>query len=181
MPESPYLGEVTVIASVYVPKYAVPCEGQLMPISQYQALFSIIGTTYGGDGRSTFAVPDFRGATPVGVNSTSSYNPARGQFRPGQMGGRETQVLTTDNMPSHNHIIKTTSNVGEDKSPSNGLLATTDCRYPANVYNTAATSAQTLSDKSISKSGLGNPIPIVTHSLCMQFGLWVIGSYPPRT
>ncbi len=98
----PYLGEIILFAGGYEPQGWKYCWGQLLPINQNQALYSILGTTYGGDGKTTFALPDLRGRVPVGIgqlNGTSTYSI-------GQKGGTEAVQLTQNNIPSHNHGAK---------------------------------------------------------------------------
>ena len=95
----PFLGQVTIFAGNFAPRGWAFCDGQLLPISQYSALFSILGTTYGGDGRTTFALPDLRGRTPIGPRN----GPGLSDYRLGQQGGSQTNTLTVSEMPSHNH------------------------------------------------------------------------------
>jgi len=93
------LGEVTLFAGNFAPRGWAFCHGQLLPINQYQALFSILGTTYGGDGRTTFALPDLRGRVPVGVG----YGPGLSDIRLGQKAGYEAVQLTVNQLPAHLH------------------------------------------------------------------------------
>lgn len=97
----PLLGEVIMFAGTFAPRGWAFCEGQLLPISQNTALFAILGTTYGGDGRTTFALPDLRGRVPLHPGS----GPGLSTYRLGQKGGLETTTLTTEQMPSHGHGI----------------------------------------------------------------------------
>jgi len=99
----PFLAQISMFAGNFAPRGWAFCNGQLLPISQNTALFSLLGTTYGGDGRTTFALPDLRGRVPV--NSGNSTGPGL-TFRPlGQRGGTETNNLTVAQMPSHNHLV----------------------------------------------------------------------------
>ncbi len=99
---NPTIGEVTMFAGNFAPRGWALCDGQLLPISQHQALFSILGTTYGGDGRSTFALPDLRGRTPIHVGR----GPGLSDYRLGAKGGAETVTLTANQMPAHKHDIE---------------------------------------------------------------------------
>ncbi|WNW02950.1 tail fiber protein [Tenacibaculum sp. HL-MS23] len=99
------LGEVKIFAGNFAPRGWAFCDGQLLSISQNQALFSLLGTTYGGDGRSTFALPDLRGRVPFGPRS----GPGLSTYRWGQRGGAETRTLTVAQMPSHNHLTTNTT------------------------------------------------------------------------
>ncbi len=93
------IGEVKMFAGNFAPRGWALCEGQLLPISSNQALFSILGTTYGGDGRTTFALPDLRGRVPIGPGN----GPGLSSRRLGSKGGSETNTLTTNQLPSHGH------------------------------------------------------------------------------
>ena len=98
----PFIGEVILFAGNFAPRGWAFCEGQLLPISQYSALFSILGTTYGGDGRTTFALPDLRGRSPIGVGT----GPGLDQIRVGAKGGSFQQTTTTLELSSHNHQLE---------------------------------------------------------------------------
>jgi microcystin-dependent protein len=110
----PYLGEVDLFAGTFAPRGWASCDGQLLPINQNQALYSLLGTTYGGDGRTTFALPDLRGRTPIGPRQ----GPGLSYRNLGEKGGTETVTLTEAQMPSHNHTLpepyvsETTGNTG---------------------------------------------------------------------
>ena len=116
-----FLGEVRIFAGNFAPRAWAFCEGQLLPISQNSALFSIIGTIYGGDGRTTFALPDLRGRVPVG----SGNGPGLSSYRQGAKGGRERVVLTTVQLPSHHHTatLKFFGAPGNVASPNNAFFS----------------------------------------------------------
>ena len=101
----PFLGQIVLFAGNFAPRGWALCEGQLLPISQYSALFSILGTIYGGDGRTTFALPDLRGRAAI----SSGRGPGLSDRRLGSRSGQEVHTLTISEMPSHNHL---TSNNG---------------------------------------------------------------------
>ena len=98
-----FIGEIRMFAGNFAPRTWAFCHGQLLPIAQNSALFSILGTSYGGDGRTTFALPDLRGRAPIGAGN----GPGLADYRLGQKGGAETFTLTTQNMPMHAHTIPT--------------------------------------------------------------------------
>ena len=102
---NPFLGQITIFAGNFAPRAWAFCDGQLLPIAQYTALFSILGTVYGGDGRTTFALPDLRGRVPLGPRR----GPGLSDYRLGQRGGVEQTVLTQLNLPSHSHIMGATT------------------------------------------------------------------------
>lgn len=117
----PFIGEVKLFAGNFAPRGWAFCDGQLLPISQNTALFSILGTTYGGDGRTTFALPDLRGRAPIGPRHGAGLS----DYRLGQKGGTEHVTLTVSQMPSHNHSINAVSATGNNAAPQNNLLANT--------------------------------------------------------
>jgi len=98
-----FIGEIRMFAGNFAPRGWAFCDGQLIAVSSNTALFSILGTIYGGDGRTTFALPDLRGRTPIGPGN----GPGLSSYRLGQKGGTETFTLTTQNMPMHAHSIPT--------------------------------------------------------------------------
>ncbi|WP_237276231.1 phage tail protein [Tenacibaculum ovolyticum] len=101
----PFLGQIVLFGGNFAPRGWALCEGQLLPISQYSALFSILGTIYGGDGRTTFALPDLRGRAAI----SSGRGPGLSDRRLGSRSGQEVHTLTTLEMPSHNHLTTNTS------------------------------------------------------------------------
>lgn len=110
----PYVGEIRMFAGNFAPAGWMFCEGQLLPISEYETLFNLIGTTYGGDGQSTFALPDLRGRVPLHMGGGSTL---------GEAGGVETVTLTVSQIPSHSHPLLATTGVGNQQSPAGQLLA----------------------------------------------------------
>ena len=105
----PFIGQIILFGGNFAPRGWAICEGQLLPISQNQALFSIIGTTYGGDGRTTFALPDLRGRAPIGMG----HGPGLSDRRLGSRAGEETHTLNITEMPTHNHL--TQNNINNDQ------------------------------------------------------------------
>lgn len=101
----PFLAQIVFFGGNFAPRGWAFCEGQLLPISQYSALFSLLGTTYGGDGRTTFALPDLRGRSIISPGNGPGLSP----FSVGQKGGAEQVTLTLNNLPSHNHVIPATN------------------------------------------------------------------------
>lgn len=120
----PFLAEIRLCSFNFAPKGWALCNGQLLPINQNQALFALLGTTYGGNGQTTFALPDLRGRRPIQVGN--------GYFL-GQQGGAEGHTLTISQLPAHTHAMRATSAVGSQDSPVDGYLATSvvDTPYAA--------------------------------------------------
>ncbi len=121
MASDPLLGQLMTVGFNFAPRGWAFCEGQILPINSNQALFSLLGTTYGGDGRTTFALPDLRGRSIVGVGN----GPGLATQRQGQEGGNESFTLTATNLPSHNHAIAipVSSEAGEEPDPANNFIA----------------------------------------------------------
>jgi len=115
----PFIGQIMMFGGNFAPRGWAFCEGQLLPISSNTALFSILGTTYGGDGRTTFALPDLRGRAPI----HAGHGPGLSDIRLGQKGGVEQVTLTASNMPSHNHPVNVSSAAGTSSSPSGAYPA----------------------------------------------------------
>ena len=125
----PFLGEVKMISWNFPPKGWAFCNGQLLPINQNQALFSILGTTYGGDGRTTFALPDLRSRTPLHVGNG---------FTLGQQGGETAHTLIMSELPAHSHAPQANTNNPDQGSPSGNFWAASNNSYaasPDNVMN----------------------------------------------
>lgn len=120
MPVDPYLADVSIFAGNFAPRGWAFCDGQLLPISQYSALFSILGTVYGGDGRTSFGLPDLRGRVPIGPGSGPGLSPKR----QGERGGNETTTLSIAQMPSHNHaaILHSETAIANSGNPQGKLL-----------------------------------------------------------
>lgn len=114
-----YLGEVMLVGYTFCPRATLSAEGQLLPISSNSALFSLYGTLFGGDGRTTFALPDLRGRVPMG----QGYGPGLTQRLVGQKGGVEQVTLNANEMPSHNHQMAVNNSGGDKRRPANDILS----------------------------------------------------------
>ena len=115
----PFLGEIRLFGFNFAPRGWSFCTGQLLPISQNSAVFSLLGTTFGGDGRTTFGVPDLRGRVAIGVGQ----GPGLSDRRWGQRGGAETTTLNVNQMPNHRHHIFVVDEDGDSESPVDKTLA----------------------------------------------------------
>src|SRR6476619_4443980 len=110
----PYVGEIRMFAGNFAPAGWMFCEGQLLPISEYETLFNLIGTTYGGDGQSTFALPDLRGRLPLHFGNG---------FTLAETGGVETVTLTVSQIPAHSHALLATTTIATQQSVSPNVMA----------------------------------------------------------
>jgi len=115
----PFLGDIMMVGFNFCPRGWVAAEGQLLPINQNQSLYSLLGTTYGGDGRTSFALPDLRGRAINGQGD----GPGLSQRRQGQKGGSDSKVMTQDTMASHNHLVNANNQDGDKPGPGGKLLA----------------------------------------------------------
>jgi microcystin-dependent protein len=113
---TPYMNELKLVAFNFAPKGWSMCNGQFLPINQNQALFSLLGTTYGGNGQTTFALPDLRGRVPIHEGAG---------FTLGQQGGQYTHTLTMSEMPAHNHFMNAINANANNVDPTNGFFANT--------------------------------------------------------
>lgn len=136
----PFLGQITIFAGNFAPLGWALCNGQLLAISQNNALFSIIGTTYGGDGRTTFALPDLRGRAPIHAGT----GPGLSTRQLGSRSGQETHTLNTLEMPSHNHIANSSSKFhaqsapGDDDTISPGVTLASGSNSGSEVFSSSA-------------------------------------------
>ncbi len=164
----PFLGQIVMFAGNFAPRGWAFCDGQLLPISQNQALFSILGTTYGGDGRTTFALPDLRGRVPM----HQGRGPGLSDRRLGQKGGQETVTLTTNQLPSHNHSLNISSNDHGQKPSSSQVLGPSAFDDNPDV---------TLKSSSIGNTGGGQPHNNVQPFGCVNFIIALQGVFPSRS
>jgi microcystin-dependent protein len=117
--QDPFVGQITLYPYTFAPKGWAMCQGQLLPIQQYTALFSLIGISFGGNGTSNFALPDLRGRVPVGVGQLSGGS----NYVMGEISGVENVNLQSTEMPNHNHALNATTTQGTVNNPSNAVLA----------------------------------------------------------
>jgi microcystin-dependent protein len=151
----PFLGEIRMMSYVFAPKGWALCNGQLLPINQNQALFSLLGTTFGGDGRVNFALPDLRGRTPIHVGSGHTL---------GEGGGAQAHSLTLSELPTHSHVFQASSAPGSTATSNGNILAAADLyAAPANL---TALSAESVSSVGGSQAHL-NMQPFLTLSFCI--------------
>lgn len=171
----PFVGEIRMFAGNFAPRGWAFCDGQLLAVSQNDALFSLLGTIYGGDGRTTFGLPDLRGRVPVHAGSGPGLSP-RGL---GAKAGSEKETLTVNQMPSHNHEgVGVTESFANSTQPSEGVLAsnTTEKTYTKSTSSAANMSAAAVSSVGGSRSH-SNLMPF----LCINYIIALFGIYPSRT
>jgi microcystin-dependent protein len=166
----PYVGEIRMFGGNFAPAGWMFCEGALLPISENETLFQLIGTTYGGDGQSTFALPDLRGRVPV------HQGPG---FTLAEAGGVEEVTLSINQLPAHNHSLLATLNQGTQNQPTNFLLAQSPTQN-AFPYGSDQPPAQ-LSPSAISQVGGSQPHTNIQPYLCVNFIISLFGIFPSPT
>ncbi|WP_235856884.1 phage tail protein [Occultella glacieicola] len=166
----PFIGELRLFGFNYAPRGWALCDGSLMPINQNQALFSLLGTMYGGNGTSTFGLPDLRGRVPLGAGQT----PGGSQYQQGQSGGTESVTLTVGQLPSHSHQVQGSAQA-TGKSPANlvpGFSAAAAAYGPPDGTAMNATM--------VGMTGNGQPIPVVQPYQALVWCIAVEGIFPSR-
>lgn len=165
----PFLSEIRLMSFVFAPKGWALCNGQLLPINQNQALFSLLGTTFGGDGRVNFALPDFRGRTPIHVGSGHTL---------GERGGEQAHTLSINEIPTHVHVLSATSSNATTAVPSNTSLLAGSQNYEAYrpASNLVALAPGTVGNVGGSQAHL-NMQPFLVISFCIALQ----GIFPSAT
>ncbi|MCU7961823.1 MULTISPECIES: phage tail protein [unclassified Shewanella] len=168
-----FLGEIKLLPYNWAPKYWTLCAGQLLPINTNQALFSLLGTTYGGDGINTFALPDLRGRVPVHPNVSAG-------LPQGSKAGVENVTLVPNNLPVHNHLVMASSTAGDTTLlAGNNIAAAKNAAGEVNLYGSAA-SLQALDPATVSSTGGNQAHENCQPSLVMNYCIATQGIYPSR-
>ena len=170
---NPYVGEIRMFGGNFAPVGWMFCNGQLLAISEYEALFNLIGTTYGGDGQTTFALPNLQGRIPLHQG-----NGAGGNYPLGQAAGSETITLTTLQMPAHTHGLVGSGAGAETASPSGGVFASSS---DTSFYGPAIPGkGTTLNAAVLGSSGGALPHDNMMPFQCVTFMIAVEGIYPSQ-
>jgi microcystin-dependent protein len=165
----PYIGEIRMFAGNFAPAGWMFCEGQTLPISENDALFTLIGTTYGGDGQETFNLPDLRGRIPIhqGTNQDVSFTLA-------EMAGVESVTLTTQQLPIHSHPIVATSSLATTRNPADAVPA----QSSSVTMFINADASDPLSPQMLTPVGGSQPHSNMQPYLCVSFIISLFGLYP---
>jgi microcystin-dependent protein len=166
----PFVGEIRLFGFNFAPRGWAQCNGQLMPISQNTALFSILGTQYGGDGKATFALPNLQGAVPLGADSQT--------YVPGSTGGSETVTLQAAQIPLHPHGVNCSANPGNAYGPPGNVWAPD--AGGNQEYAAAASSSDQMNANAIGVTGGGQPHNNLQPFSVLNYCIALNGIFPPR-
>jgi len=174
----PFVAEIRIFGFNFAPTGWAFCTGQLMPISQNTALFSLLGTTYGGDGKSTFALPNLQGSTPLNQGQGPGLSP----YNLGQSGGEATVTLTQSEMPAHTHGVLASSSGGTQPSPANGVWgAAVALRQGVPLYSDSPGTGPAMSLQACAPAGGSQPHNNMPPYLTLNFCIALQGIFPPRS
>jgi len=170
----PFVAEIRIFPFNFAPKGWAFCDGQILPLSQNTALFSLLGTTYGGDGKSNFALPDMQGNAPMHPGQ----GPGLSLHDLGETGGSDTVSLLESEIPSHSHSLMASNQPGEDPQAVQEAFARS---VGANLYQASNTGLATMYDGIIAPAGGDQPHNNLQPYLTLNFCIALQGVYPPRT
>lgn len=176
--QSPYIGEIMLVGWSFATPGWLICDGSLVPIAQYNVLYSLIGTTYGGDGITTFALPDLRGRAPKHTGQGNGLSP----YPQGQKGGSESLTLSTSTMPAHSHTVNASTSPATSNSPVGAVPAVpsgTDVNGQAvPVLAYTGTSTGTEATGALTNTGSGQALSLRSGQLAMNYQIATDGIYP---
>ncbi|MGF2411499.1 phage tail protein [Ferruginibacter sp.] len=166
-----YISEIQIFAFPFAPKNWAQCNGQVMPIAQNQALFSLLGTTYGGNGTTTFNLPDLRGRTPIGMGTAPG-----GNYTQGQVSGEENHTLLVIEMAPHNHIMMASSNTADQPNADGNLLAKAGTAALFSTTQNGTPAAGNFIGLNAGGQGHNNLQPYLVLNYCIA----LVGIFPSR-
>ncbi len=169
----PFIGELMLFGGNFCPRGWTNADGQLLAISANSALFSIYGTMYGGDGRTTFGLPDLRGRAPI----STGQGPGLANYPQGQRGGAENLTVQTANMPSHNHNVQATNAIADKNSPESDFLAITSLTQ--DIYHDGPPN-KIMDTAMITPTGGGQAITKRSPFQVIRWCVALVGTFPSR-
>lgn len=170
---TPFIAEIRMFAGNFAPAGWAICDGSLVPISENDAMFNLIGTIYGGDGQDTFALPDLRGRIPIHAGQ----GPGLSNYVIGQAAGTETVTLTVSQTPSHSHPYTATLNPAAATSPNNAVFA----RAAGDIYTSDVSSMSPLAPQSVGSAGGSQPHENTMPYLVINFIISLYGIFPTQS
>lgn len=174
--QQPFVGQIMFVPYNFAPNGWHECDGSLLPISEYEVLFTLIGTTYGGDGQSTFAVPNAKGKVIIDDGQGTGLSP----YVIGQTAGVESVTLTTNQMPNHSHSVLTSTADGNQNSPTNGIPANTKILDKEYSNSTDSASKVVMKPGMIAVSGGNQPHDNMMPTLSMKCVISLFGVFPSQ-
>ena len=175
----PFIGNVVLVSFNILPRGWLPCDGRLLSISSYTAMFSLLGTQYGGNGTTNFALPDLRSRVPVGYGQ----GPGLSSVQIGEQGGSESVTVLAANLPAHRHTLNVQSGAGTTNAPGTGVvLAQTvvDDGTPLPGYSSAAANTALAAASVGSNTGGTTPLPLRNPYVGLQYIIATSGIFPSR-
>lgn len=169
----PYVGEIRIFAGNFAPAGWMFCDGSLLPIAENEVLFQVIGTTYGGDGQETFALPDLRSRIPIHYGTS----PEGTIYQLGDRGGAEEVTLTTNQIPSHSHAMVANGTVASSSIPDNNIYAATT-GFDAYI---AAPDGGYMPANTLGSAGSSQPHTNMQPYLCINYIISLFGIFPSQT
>lgn len=168
----PFLGEIRMFGFTFAPQGWALCDGQLLPISQNQALFALLGTTYGGDGTTTFALPNLQSRVPIHRGQGAGLS----SYVAGQAGGTETVKLTAAQMPTHTHSVKASSSAAASGKPEGSALA----QSASHIYTAQPDTSTVMNAKMLGAAGGSAPHGNIQPYLAVNFCIALAGIFPSQ-
>jgi len=168
----PFLSEIRIMSFSFPPKGWALCDGQFLPINQNQALFSLLGTTFGGNGQTTFALPDLRGRVPIHVGNS---------FTLGEMGGEQAHTLNINEIPTHVHFMNASKSIGDKVNPRPASGGTLLAQDPGKAYSGSAVNPVALAPGSVTNVGGSQAHLNMQPFLVLNFSIALQGIFPSPT
>ena len=173
----PFVAEIRVVGCNFAPRGWALCNGQIISLAQNTALFSLLGTTYGGDGRTNFALPDLQGRSPMAPGQ----GPGLSLYDLGQTGGSDTVTLISSQLPTHRHVLNGTAAGGNKSDPTGNIWATPGAARGLKAYDSQQGTATAMESGAVSQTGSSSPHNNLQPYLVLNFIIALQGVYPPRS
>jgi microcystin-dependent protein len=173
---TPYLAQIMTCSFDFAPKGWAFCAAQLLAINQNQALFSILGTTYGGNGMQTFALPDLRGRVPINWGQ----GPGQPDYTLGEIAGLQTVTLLAGNLPAHSHLMSVSNAAGNSQTPASCVVAKGAMAGQVQTTPYATTAGSTMSPLALTNAGSNLPFSILQPYLTLNYVIATTGIFPSR-